>query len=223
MLTKRARLATAAVLVALFIGVTVSSTASTINGVANQIISGLTQYAVIVGGGTGDLGTVSPSSTSGYALVSNGSSANPSFQTVPNAGLTNSSVTINTSAPLGGGGAVSLGGSLSLTCSTCLGPAGVTNATPGATPTWTIASGNIAWTLSANATATVTVAAGDQWKTVAAHICQPASGGPYTLTWPANVKGGMTIGSTASTCSDQTFEIPDTTHLYAVSTGVINQ
>ncbi len=39
--------------------------------------------------------------------------------TLTNAGLANSSVTVNTSGPLGGGGAVSLGGSLTLTCATC--------------------------------------------------------------------------------------------------------
>lgn len=39
---------------------------------------------------------------------------------ITNANLANSSVTVNTSSPLGGGGAVSLGGSLTLTCPTCL-------------------------------------------------------------------------------------------------------
>lgn len=38
---------------------------------------------------------------------------------LPNIALQNSSVTINTSGPLGGGGAVSLGGSLTLTCTSC--------------------------------------------------------------------------------------------------------
>jgi hypothetical protein len=38
---------------------------------------------------------------------------------LPNTALQNSSVTVNTSAPLGGGGAVSLGGTLTLTCSSC--------------------------------------------------------------------------------------------------------
>jgi hypothetical protein len=39
--------------------------------------------------------------------------------TLNNAGLTNSSLTVNTSAPLGGGGSVALGSSLTLTCATC--------------------------------------------------------------------------------------------------------
>jgi hypothetical protein len=217
------RWATAGVLVALFVLVSVSMTASTINGVANQILSGFAQYAVLVGAGTADIGTVAPSATAGYALVSNGSSANPSFQTVPNAGLTNSSVTVNTSAPLGGGGAVSLGGSLTLTCATCLVPGGAATATPGATPTWTVATGSISWTLSASATATVVVAPGDQWKVVYAHVCQPAAGGPYTLAWPSNVKGGFTITTVANKCNDQAFESPDGVNLYGMNTGIIDQ
>jgi hypothetical protein len=213
----------AAAAIALMLVVTISLPATTINGVANQVISGFAQYAVMVAGGSGDLVPIPPSSTSGLPLISQGSSANPAFLALPNAGLANSSVTVNTSAPLSGGGAISLGGSITIACSTCLGPAGVTNATPGASPTWTIANGNISWTLSANATATVTVAAGDQWKIISAHVCQPSSGGPYTLAWPSNVHGGMTIGTTASKCSDQVFESPDGANLYATSTGVIAQ
>jgi hypothetical protein len=38
---------------------------------------------------------------------------------LPNASLQNSSVTVNTSAPLGGGGAVSLGSTLTFTCASC--------------------------------------------------------------------------------------------------------
>lgn len=47
--------------------------------------------------------------------------------TIGNAQLQNSQVTVNTSGPLGGGGAVSLGGTLSLTCSTCVTSTGVTS------------------------------------------------------------------------------------------------
>ncbi len=43
---------------------------------------------------------------------------------ISNANLANSSVTINTSGPLSGGGSVSLGGLLTLTCPTCLTSAG---------------------------------------------------------------------------------------------------
>jgi hypothetical protein len=51
-------------------------------------------------------------------------------------------------------------------------------------------------------------------------ICQDATGS-RTFAWPSNVKGGMTIGSTASKCSAQTF-IFDGTNAYALSAGVAN-
>jgi hypothetical protein len=54
-------------------------------------------------------------------------------------------------------------------------------------------------------------------------ICQDATGS-RTFVWPINVKGGMTIGSTLSTCSGQSF-IYDSVggFAYATSTGVANQ
>ncbi len=48
------------------------------------------------------------------------STTNVTLTGIPNSSLANSSLTINTTGPLGGGGAVSLGGSLTLTCATCL-------------------------------------------------------------------------------------------------------
>ena len=51
-------------------------------------------------------------------------------------------------------------------------------------------------------------------------ICQDATGS-RTFVWPTNVKGGMAIGSTLSTCSAQTF-VTDGTNAYAISTGVAN-
>jgi len=51
-------------------------------------------------------------------------------------------------------------------------------------------------------------------------ICQDATGS-RTFVWPTNVKGGMTIGSTLSTCSAQNF-IFDGTNAYALSAGVTN-
>src|SRR6185369_5721776 len=41
-----------------------------------------------------------------------------------NSQLANSSLTLNTTGPLGGGGTVSLGGTLNLTCTTCLSSGG---------------------------------------------------------------------------------------------------
>lgn len=201
----------------------VGTHASTFNGVLNQFLSGFTAHAVLIGQGASADVTVAGPGTSGLPLVGAGSSADPTFMALANAGLVNSSVTINTTGCIGGGGAVSLGGTLSLTSSSCGSFTGVTNATPGASPTWVLQNGDIAWTLSANATATVTVVSGDQWVPHRVQICQPASGGPYTLTWPANIKGGMVIGTTASKCNMQVMESYDGTNVYSVSTGVLNQ
>jgi hypothetical protein len=44
------------------------------------------------------------------------------YGSIPNAALANTGVTVNTSAPLGGGGSVALGGTLTLTCIGCLVP-----------------------------------------------------------------------------------------------------
>jgi hypothetical protein len=51
-------------------------------------------------------------------------------------------------------------------------------------------------------------------------ICQDGTGS-RTFVWPTNVKGGMTIGATLSTCSAQNF-IFDGTNAYALSAGVTN-
>jgi hypothetical protein len=71
--------------------------------------------------------------------------------------------------------------------------------------------GNVSSSTLSNATA------GEQINFI---ICQDATGS-RTFTWPSNVKGGMTIGSTASKCSAQTF-IFDGTNAYALSSGVTN-
>lgn len=42
--------------------------------------SSLSQYYLLAGNGTGAVSTISPGSTSGYVLTSNGASANPTFQ-----------------------------------------------------------------------------------------------------------------------------------------------
>ncbi len=58
------------------------------------------------------------------------------------------------------------------------------------------------YVLSGNATASIGAGAGGGKVTIL--VCQPSSGGPYTWTWPSNWKGGVTVGTTASTCSEQT-------------------
>ncbi len=58
------------------------------------------------------------------------------------------------------------------------------------------------YVLSGNVTASIGTGAGGGKVTI--FVCQPASGGPYTWTWPAGWKGGVTVGTAASTCSEQT-------------------
>jgi hypothetical protein len=76
------------------------------------------------------------------------------------------------------------------------------------------------YTLSANTTASApTIYKGER---VIIQICQPGAGGPWTWTWPAAIHGGMTIGATASTCSQQAFDSFSGTTLVAENTGVLN-
>ncbi len=75
-------------------------------------------------------------------------------------------------------------------------------------------------TLSANAT--ISIGAGTAGFRSTFLICQ--STGPYTLTWPATVHGGMTIGSTLYKCSSQDFVYSsDQAGWFATSPGVINE
>jgi len=97
---------------------------------------------------------------------------------------------------------------------------GTVDTLSGATPAINAAHRDFVITLSANATATVSgLAAGED---INAQICQPATGGPYTWTWPSAFHGGLTIGTTASDCSEQTFHSFNGTTAVALSTGAIN-
>lgn len=96
----------------------------------------------------------------------------------------------------------------------------VATITASATPAIVATNGLQKITLSANATPTITGIAAGQRTTF--QICQPASGGPYTWTWPAAIHGGVTIGTTASTCSMQSFDSFTGTTMVPESTGVIN-
>jgi len=55
-----------------------------------------------------------------------------------------------------------------------------------------------------NGNVTASIGSGTGGGKVTIFVCQPASGGPYTWTWPTNWKGGVTVGTMASTCSEQT-------------------
>jgi parallel beta-helix repeat protein len=97
---------------------------------------------------------------------------------------------------------------------------GVNTVTFSATPTFDASLGNTQKiTLTGNVTSS-TLSNATTGQTINFLICQDATGG-RTFVWPTNVKGGMTIGSTLSTCSAQNF-IFDGTNAYAVSSGVTN-
>jgi len=88
------------------------------------------------------------------------------------------------------------------------------------TPTFDASLGNtLGITLTGNVTSS-TLSNATNGEVINFMICQD-SGGGHTFAWPTNVKGGMTIGSTASTCSAQSFYFNGTT-AYALSPGVAN-
>jgi len=97
---------------------------------------------------------------------------------------------------------------------------GLNTVTFSSTPMFDVSLGNTQKiTLGGNVTSSTlaNAAAGEQIHFL---ICQDATGN-RTFVWPNNVRGGMTIGSTASKCSAQTF-IFDGTNAYALSSGVTN-
>lgn len=97
---------------------------------------------------------------------------------------------------------------------------GLNTVTFSSTPTFDARLGNTQKiTLTGNVTSSTlsNATAGEQVNFI---ICQDATGS-RTFTWPSNVKGGMTIGSTASRCNAQNF-IFDGTNAYALSSGVTN-
>ncbi|HEX5430139.1 MAG TPA: hypothetical protein VFX17_03645, partial [Patescibacteria group bacterium] len=91
---------------------------STAAGTDGQLLLGATSAAPHFVALSGDAAL----SNTGVLTIGVGkvTSSNILDGTVANNDLTNSSITVNTSSPLGGGGAVSLGGALTLTCTTCL-------------------------------------------------------------------------------------------------------
>jgi hypothetical protein len=91
----------------------------------------------------------------------------------------------------------------------------------GATPVINAANAMQTITLSANATPTVTnITAGIKGLTI--QVCQPASGGPFTWTWPAAFHGAVTVGTTANTCTVQVFDSFTGTTLFPESAGTLN-
>ena len=64
--------------------------------------------------------------TTNASNISSGTLDNGRLSAVPNSALANSSITVNTTSPLSGGGTVALGGSLTLACPTCSGVSTIT-------------------------------------------------------------------------------------------------
>jgi hypothetical protein len=98
----------------------------------------------------------------------------------------------------------------------------VNTVTFSATPTFNLALGSFQKiTLTGNVTSSTlsNLAVG---QSIAFLICQDATGS-RTFVWPTPVKGGITVGSTISTCSAQSFMTADGVTLYATSTGVTNE
>lgn len=88
-----------------------------------------------------------------------------------------------------------------------------------ATPTFDASFTTQKITLTGNVTSS-TLSNATTGETINFLICQDGTGS-RTFVWPTNVLGAMTIGSTLSKCSGQTF-IYDGTNAYALSAGVIN-
>ena len=74
---------------------------------------------ILIATGTNAVGNLADVATTNV-LLSGGVGAVPSWGKVANAALSNSSITVTTTSPVGGGTTVSLGGTVTLTCSSCL-------------------------------------------------------------------------------------------------------
>ena len=91
-----------------------------------------------------------------------------------------------------------------------------------ATPTFPLASGNIQKiTLTGNVTASSITGLATN-TVVLFEICQDGTGN-HTFAWPASVKGGVVVGLTANTCTQEWFSSTDSTYLRPPALGVINQ
>jgi hypothetical protein len=150
-------------------------------------------------------------------VTTNGKGLTTSQSPIAITGGSGTVTNVAVSAPLGGGPITTTG---TLTCTTCA--VNLVNSVAfSATPTFNLALGDQTITLTANVTSSslANITAGQK---VTFLICQNATGG-FTFAWPAVMHGPITIGTTPSLCSSQTFESFNGTTLYASDTGVINQ
>lgn len=99
---------------------------------------------------------------------------------------------------------------------------GTTTTSFSATPTFTLSTTHNKITLTGNVTSS-TFSGGRDGFLYTFQICQDGTGG-WTFVWPTSVKGGMTVGTTLSTCSTQAFVYDSgSSTYYAMTVGVINQ
>lgn len=139
-----------------------------------------TQYNLLVGGANNSISNIAPSSTSGYILMSNGSSANPSFQSLGALGIATSVAGDSGTATPSSNTITITGGSTGLTTSgsgstlTLGGTLGVANGGTGATSLTGLLFGN-----GTSAFSTI----------------------PYTsaASWTPTLYGGTTAGTTTYT------------------------
>ena len=108
---------------------------------------------------------------------------------ITNANLANSSVTVNTTGPLGGGGAVSLGGALTLTCATCTTSGSSLFTLAGSSGSAAVTQGSTA-TLVQGTNITTTGAAGPQ--VTIAVVNNPTFSGLVTANLGATISGATT-------------------------------
>ncbi|HVJ08791.1 MAG TPA: hypothetical protein VM554_10430 [Acidisarcina sp.] len=91
-----------------------------------------------------------------------------------------------------------------------------------ATPTFS-STGSVNYLLLTGNVTSSTIGAGASGQSMTFVVCQDSVGG-HTFAWPANVRGGMTIGATASTCSSQSFSyVSALSKWVAGNAGVANE
>ena len=93
-----------------------------------------------------------------------------------------------------------------------------------ATPAFTVTDGALnTITLTANVTSSTMTGTPVAGARVGFLVCQNATGN-FTFAWPSSFHGAMTVGATASKCSEQEFRyVSAQSGWFATSTGVANE
>jgi hypothetical protein len=197
--------------------------AADINGLAASATIDATNAANITSGvlGTGRLpqfsgGDVTTAAAgSGNLTIGNGKVTNAmlagSIATSKLASLQGSGQSVLTAGTISGVGAALCtdagGGATTAGCLSGSGGSAAYTVVPhSANPTFTVGSNTVtSWTLTLGENAVATVAGTAAGNILNFKICQPASGGPYTFTWPAGFSNASTVSPFVSACTKQTF------------------